>query len=268
MMMSFTPLTQHLPAGISLPLRPQNKASIQQPSASFVPPAKVVRYLLSISISLGLLGVTGYAWHTQTSQAESLFRPMAIGLAAPALSTPRMLYSPARPAQVGDLLTILVKEKTRRLNTSQVQINKKQENVSNGPQAVNSVVGQALDVFGAKGLAKYARIPTIPSVTSDNKTQSQGNLNQVSELTDTISCQVVQVLPNGNLMVQGRKATLMAKERTDVYVTGIVNPYFLDAQNQIDSGKVANLQVMSSGQGVMSRGQGDGLLNKIVQFFQ
>jgi flagellar L-ring protein precursor FlgH len=221
-----------------------------------------------ISLSVGVLTVVNLIGFSQLAHAESLFRPLAIGLAAPALSTPRMLYSPPKPAQVGDIVTILVREKTRRQTVSQVQVKKTASNGTDAPQAINSAVSDVLDTVGLGGLSKLTRIPTIPTVTTDNNMQSQANLNQSSEYTDMISCQVVQVLPNGNLMVQGRKANLMAKERTDTYVTGIINPYFLDSQNQIESSKVANLQVMASGQGVMSRGQGDGLLSKIIQFFQ
>lgn len=231
--------------------------------------AALNRCFLFVSLSLSIiLLLVSVAWVNQPSQAESLFKPLAIGLAAPALSTPRPLYSPPKPAQVGDIVTIMIKEKTRRQTVSQVQVKKTQSNGTDGPQAINSAIGDALDTAGLGGLSKYARIPTLPSVTTNNNLQSQANLNQSSEFTDMVSCQVVQVLPNGNLVVQGRKANLMAKERTDTYVTGIINPYFLDSQNQIDSSKVANLQVMASGQGVMSRGQGDGLLSKIIQFFQ
>jgi flagellar L-ring protein precursor FlgH len=230
--------------------------------------AALNRCFLFVSVSFSIILLVSVAWFNQPSHAESLFKPLAIGLAAPALSTPRMLYSPPKPSQVGDIVTILIKEKTRRQTVSQVQVKKTQANGTNGPEAINSAIGDALDTAGLGGLSKFARIPTIPRVTTDNNLQSQANLNQSSEFTDMVSCQVVQVLPNGNLMVQGRKANLMAKERTDTYVTGIINPYFLDSQNQIESSKVANLQVMASGQGVMSRGQGDGLLSKIIQFFQ
>jgi flagellar L-ring protein precursor FlgH len=294
MMMSLTPpVPNRTPAmksfhtGVTMPKRPSYKpeplpltssaamntvlGSIYRTSVTKLPSdlaGALNRCVLLVCMLLSVFSLVSVAWYSQAAQAESLFKPLAIGLAAPALSTPRMLYSPPKPAQVGDLVTILVREKVKRQNVSQVQIKKTQANGTNAPQAVNTAVEQALDVVGVGGLAKFARIPSLPSITTDNNLQSQANLNQTSEYTDSISCQVVQVLPNGNLVVQGRKANLMAKERTDTYVTGIINPYFLDSENQIDSSKVANLQVMASGQGVMSRGQGDGLLNKIIQFFQ
>ena len=293
MMMSLTPpVPNRMPvksfsSGVTMPKRPQYKpeplpltssaavntvlGSIYRTSVIALPSDlanALNRCVLLVCMLLSVFSLVSVAWYTQAAQAESLFKPLAIGLAAPALSTPRMLYSPPKPAQVGDLVTILVRERVKRQNVSQVQIKKTQANGTNGPQALNSAVEQVLDVVGVGNLAKFAIIPSLPNVTTDNNLQSQANLNQTSEYTDSISCQVVQVLPNGNLVVQGRKASLMAKERTDTYVTGIINPYFLDSENQIDSSKVANLQVMASGQGVMSRGQGDGLLNKIIQFFQ
>jgi flagellar L-ring protein precursor FlgH len=79
---------------------------------------------------------------------------------------------------------------------------------------------------------------------------------------------VVQVLPNGNLMIQGRKTIAFAKEKADVYITGIVNPYFLNSENEIASQQVANMQVVVSGDGIISRTQNDSIFSKIMSKVQ
>jgi flagellar L-ring protein precursor FlgH len=83
---------------------------------------------------------------------------------------------------------------------------------------------------------------------------------------DTVSCQVVQVLPNGFLVVQGRKSIFANQERQDLYITGIVNPFYLNSRNTISSNQVANLQMNVVGKGPLTRQQGDGVLGKYFQF--
>jgi flagellar basal body L-ring protein FlgH len=53
-----------------------------------------------------------------------------------------------------------------------------------------------------------------------------------------------------------------------VYVTGIVNPYFLNSENEISSHKVANMQIVVAGQGIISRSQHDSIFSKIMSKFQ
>jgi flagellar L-ring protein precursor FlgH len=216
---------------------------------------------LGLTLSLALLCALPFS-----AQAESLFKPSAYPALPPMVGTPRMLYSPPRPSQIGDLVTVLVREKSKRQNKTQFQVQKQQTASSNTPQIINGVVKAALTTAKLAGVAPYLTLPTVGDTTNDNNNRSQSNITQDFELQDAITCQVVQVLPNGNLVVQGRKSSAMAKERTEVFVTGVVNPYFLDVSNQIESSKVANLQVMVAGQGPATRSQNDGLLTKMFQW--
>jgi flagellar basal body L-ring protein FlgH len=57
----------------------------------------------------------------------------------------------------------------------------------------------------------------------------------------------------------------MAKERTDMFVSGIVNPFYLTRMNEIDSQQVANLQFLTGGKGMISGQQREGLIGKMTQ---
>ena len=84
-------------------------------------------------------------------------------------------------------------------------------------------------------------------------------------LTDKVVAQVVQVLPNGNLLVQGKKSLVNQNERVDLIVSGIVDPKWINQSGEILSSHIANLQFAMNGTGTVSRGQNEGILDKAVR---
>ena len=84
-------------------------------------------------------------------------------------------------------------------------------------------------------------------------------------LTDTVVAQVVQVLPNGNLLVQGKKSLVNQNERLDLIISGIVDPKWINQSGEILSSQVANLQFAMNGVGTVSRGENEGILDRAVR---
>lgn len=201
------------------------------------------------------------------TQAESLFKPPSEGL-HPYPNAPRMLFSSPRPQQVGDLVTLNIDETIKRSNQTQVQIQKQSQLEDNTLANISSAVETVASNVGLGKLASYFRLPNLGQSASRNQSQTQAVATQNMAIKETVTCEVVQVLPNGNLMIQGRKSLYLAKEKTDVFITGLINPYFLSADNSISSEKVANFQMMVSGKGMLSRSQNDGIAGKLLQFVQ
>ena len=83
---------------------------------------------------------------------------------------------------------------------------------------------------------------------------------------DIISVQVVQQMPNGNLVVQGKKTIVSSNERMDLIVTGVVDPRSINALGQVSSNRVANLQFAQSGRGSVSRSGNEGIINKFIKY--
>lgn len=223
-------------------------------------------WLATLSLTLLAAGITPHAL------GESLFRASATHTQLQPMG-PRSLFTSPRPQYVGDMVTILIDEQTQQ----QIQFdfrNEKEHTVDEtGSTVLNGVVGVLVDKlpFGdslKSNVTDILRVPSINGLDNNNTQTNRATVNRQNRIRDQITCQVVQVLPNGNLVVQGRKVSAMAKERTDMYVTGIVNPFYLDANNQIASNQVGNLQFMVGGQGIISRQLNDGLLSKVMQFLQ
>jgi flagellar L-ring protein precursor FlgH len=70
-------------------------------------------------------------------------------------------------------------------------------------------------------------------------------------LTTTLTAEVIAVLPNGNLVLQGQKEILVNSEKQIVTVRGIARPNDLSAVNSIASSQLARLEVHVSGKGVV-----------------
>jgi len=90
-------------------------------------------------------------------------------------------------------------------------------------------------------------------------------MGRVMSLSDTVVAQVVQVLPNGNLLVQGKKSLVNQNERVDLIISGIVDPKWINQSGEILSSQVANLQFAMNGSGTVSRGQNEGILNRAIR---
>ena len=85
-------------------------------------------------------------------------------------------------------------------------------------------------------------------------------------VTDAVTVQVVQLLPNGNLMVQGKKTLVNGNERVDLLISGVVDPRWINDVGEVNSQNVANLQFALAGKGSVSRGGNEGIINRFIKY--
>jgi flagellar L-ring protein FlgH len=202
-----------------------------------------------------------------TCRAESLFRASAQydGMQP----TPRSLFFQPAPRWVGDLVTIQLDEKTQSTITSTVRVDRKNTLQDNSTGLTNNAVRSLLRKVPiisnntADSIANRLALPSFDGLNDKQTVQSQAQSQKQSQIKDSITCQVTEVLPNGYLVVQGQKNVLMNKENTTLFVSGIINPYYMDRNNSIVSTRVGNLQMLAGGRGVISRQQGDGVASKL-----
>ena len=81
--------------------------------------------------------------------------------------------------------------------------------------------------------------------------QGQGTTSRELQLATTLSARVTEVLPNGYLVVEGAKETIVNSERQTVVVRGIARPSDLGPGNTIRSERLAQLEVRINGRGVV-----------------
>jgi flagellar L-ring protein FlgH len=189
--------------------------------------------------------------------AESLFHA-GIQYQAQQSYTPRSLYSTPRPSRIGDIVTITVNESMSNQAQNNTNLSKTQELTENSTSLLSRIVQS---VTGIRGL-----LPSFSGLDTEKKTNITTTTQRTYTYQDTVSCQVVEILPNGSLMIQGKKALGGNTEKQVLYISGIVNPYYLDANNTIASNRVANLQVQTVGHGTLSDEQKEGFVNRMFRY--
>jgi flagellar L-ring protein FlgH len=194
---------------------------------------------------LALASITLYA------KAESLFTLGASQTYAP---VPKSLYGGVQARSVGDLISIIMDESVTVGNKLTYDSSKSTTTTDNFSKFFNTILGRNLinDNLGTFG-------------GTNDVTNSADQSNKVT-FGDKIAVQVVQQMPNGNLVVQGKKTLVNGNERSDLIVTGIVDPRWITSTGQVYSKYVANLQFAISGRGSISRSGNEGIVNRFIKY--
>lgn len=143
-----------------------------------------------------------------------------------------------RASRIYDLVYIVVADKASAVSSGTTKTDRK----STAKATVNSLAGP---IKATSALANLANL------SGETQLQGQGTTSRDSVLTTTLTAEVVAVLPNGNLVVQGQKEIMVNSERQVVTVRGVVRPDDLSPVNSIPSDRLARLQVHVNGKGVV-----------------
>ncbi len=197
-------------------------------------------------ILLGLLVVAA-----SYASAESLFTLGASQTYSPA---PKSLYGGVQARQVGDLISIIMSESIKISDSLTYSASRESTTKDNFSNLINSFIGK--DVINSN-INNFGGSNEVDSSASNSRNMSFG---------DMIAVQVVQQMPNGNLVVQGKKTIVNGNERMDLLVSGVVDPRWINAAGQVYSKNVANLQFASSGRGSISRSGNEGIINRVIRY--
>ncbi len=186
-----------------------------------------------------------------STKAESLY---ALNASQSFYSEPKSLFGGVRARSVGDLVTIILSETITFNDSLNYSSDRSSNTVDNFTNFINKILpgtplNNQFNNFGG-------------SNTVDSTTTNQRQLG----INDYVTVQVVQMLPNGNLMVQGKKTLVNGNERVDFLVSGVVDPRFIDQKGQVYSRNVANFQFALAGKGAVSRAGNEGIINRAVKY--
>jgi flagellar L-ring protein precursor FlgH len=81
-----------------------------------------------------------------------------------------------------------------------------------------------------------------------------------------MAAQVVEVLPNGDFIVEGRQNLMINGEQRNIAVRGQIRQADISAENAITSSRLANAQINYDGKGWVSRSSKPGIINRIFSF--
>ena len=152
----------------------------------------------------------------------------------------RAFFKDQRAQQVGDILTVAVKitDKAEFANESQ-RSRKNNEN------------SQIDSFFGKTKLPILNKDLPVNLLTADSTASSdgKGSINREETLQTNVAAVVTQVLPNGNLVIEGKQEVRVNYELRELIVAGIVRPEDIQSDNTIDSTKIAEARIAYGGRG-------------------
>ena len=153
----------------------------------------------------------------------------------------RAFFKDQRAARIGDLLTVTVNitDKANIANETQRSRSNKEDS------GITDFIGaQTLGAQAKKVLP--GRILTADSTASSD---GKGSVNRQEALQTNVAAVVTQVLPNGNLVVEGKQEIRVNFEIRELIVAGIVRPEDIQSDNTIDSSKIAQARIAYGGRG-------------------
>ncbi len=168
------------------------------------------------------------------------------------------LYSDQVARKKGDLITILVKE-----TTSITDSNKTETQRQNAIAAAINLLPGSNETPAISGLPTSGKLPAL-AATSNKHFQGTGNYTAQAEVLATITGRVLDVLDNGNLLIEGRRTVKVNMDTKTILITGIIRTADIKADNTVPSEKLHDFQVAIEGDGPLTRSQSEGWLGQIL----
>ncbi|WIM06738.1 MAG: flagellar basal body L-ring protein FlgH [Candidatus Nitricoxidivorans perseverans] len=165
----------------------------------------------------------------------------------------RPLFEDRRARYVGDTLVINIVEKTQASKKSDT----KAERSHDIDLSVTTIAGMPFK--GAQG--------TTLAAENSNKFGGKGENSSSNDFTGTLTVTVIEVYPNGNLLVSGEKQIGLKEGEEFVRFSGVVNPNNITASNTVQSTQVADARMEFKANGFIDTAQVMGWLGRFFLSF-
>lgn len=162
----------------------------------------------------------------------------------------RSWFEDMRARRVGDMLTIKLAEKTDAKKKATTAVKKSNSNSVTNPTILGST--PQFNTPGIIPLASNSNNNLGFSLESESDFSGEGDSAQNNELTGDVTVTVVEVLPNGYLMVRGEKRIGINQGNEYVKVSGIVRPADIDSTNTVLSTRLADPTIVYKGDGAVA----------------
>lgn len=157
----------------------------------------------------------------------------------------RGFFKDQRAHKIGDILTVHVTID----DSAQISNSTQRQRGASNEAGVGGVLGSIFGGFG--GGVPGLDIDASGSISTQSglTDNGSGSVNRKESLETQVAAVVTQVLPNGNLVIEGRQEVRVNFEVRDLIVAGIVRPQDIQADNTIASSKIAEARIAYGGRG-------------------
>ncbi|EMR14294.1 flagellar L-ring protein FlgH [Methylophaga lonarensis MPL] len=214
----------------------------------------IMKLRYKILTPLALVAVVGCANDTpKRDPAYAATRPVAVPQverndgAIFNTATNISLFEDYRARRVGDILTVRLEERTLGEKESETTVRKQNNSNIDNPTVFGTQPQFSLP--NQLPLADTSNNNLAFGVSSSHNFRGQGDSDLSNRLVGDISVSVVEVLPNGNMIIRGEKIVTINQGNEYIRLSGIVSPRDIDGSNTISSIRIADAQISYTGDG-------------------
>ena len=163
----------------------------------------------------------------------------------------RSMYVDDVARQIGDILTVKITEDSKVDNKAKRDLKKETDRSAsfNGELNIDHI------------------LPSMPGIQvaakSSNELKGKADFKDERSYTDSVSVVVVDIQPNGNLVIMGMRDRIIAGDTQSIEVSGIVRPSDIAFDNTIKSEQIANFRVVTKNAGVAEPYNRQGWLGRL-----
>ncbi len=172
----------------------------------------------------------------------------------------KSLVSDPKAREINDIVIIKVEEQTKAENKGSTKLSKS----ASSSMGISTFLGFEKDLAGS--LTTSFDPTNLLGHSSSNSNQGAGEVSQESKISGYIAAKVVEVLPNGNLIIEAKKEIVINNDKQTMVLRGMVRPRDIDYNNIVSSNEVADVQIFIKGKGPVSEQQRRGWLSWLLSF--
>ena len=159
---------------------------------------------------------------------------------------------------VGDLLSVVIEE------TSSAKLDAKQSTDKSTDIGGSASMGHP-SVDGKGMTWTNASLPSF-SATASRKFSGAGSMENKGVLSGSVSVRVTDVLPGGQLLIEGTRTLVMQKETLTFTVMGTVRQEDIGVDNSVQSSRVGDLTIRYESRGSIAATQKKGIFDKVIDW--
>lgn len=157
------------------------------------------------------------------------------------------LFTDHRAKSVGDVVTIIISEQASSTQKASTDVSKKTS------MSVDPGIGPILDKIPEMGFSE------------GDKVTSNGTTTRTTNVAARLTARVVEVEPNGNLVIEGTREVQTNKEKQTMKLHGVIRREDIAPDNTVLSSYIADAQITHEGTGPIGRRQKEGIITRVLR---
>jgi flagellar L-ring protein precursor FlgH len=160
---------------------------------------------------------------------------------------PRSMFADKKAHSIGDIVTIVIQENNGATRNNNTTTSKK--------NSVDASIASFLYSPTASSLLTKGGVLPALKYSQDNEFNGGGQINNQETINAQLAVRVIDVLPNGNLVIEGHRQTAFAGEKQDAILRGTIRADDVTPANTVLSSQVADATIQFINNGAITDNQ-------------